>query len=114
MQHKAQTEDQGIQKGFLEHGSPIPRLTPQLQHNPKPLLPVFLSTSHPAWTMQERDHNALSRDVRWDPRTQHCMGVLDACLTDAILSEELELQPRPFSCHIKQRDSSCVTCLLSD
>lgn len=86
MQHKAQTEDQGIQKRFLEHGSPIPRLTLQLQHNPKPLLPVFLSTSHPAWTMQERDHNALSRDVRWDPRTQHCMGVLDACLTDAILS----------------------------
>lgn len=41
MQHAAQAEDQGIQEGVLEHGPPILRLTPQLQHTSKALLPLI-------------------------------------------------------------------------
>lgn len=119
MQHKVQGEDQGIPKWGLERGSPIPRLAPQLQHNTKALLPRLSLHIMPSLCNEERDHNALSRDVRWELNTQDCMGVPDACLTDAILSalrrdRIKHYNPNPSPCHIKQCDSFCAICLLSD
>lgn len=104
-----------IKRGAWIMGLPFQDSLHSCSTTPRLCSHFFLSTSWSAWAMQERDHNALSRGVRWKLRKQDYLGIPDAYLTAVILSalgraRKNHYNPHLSSCHIKRCDSYCATC----